>query len=254
MSTRLRLLIALVVVLALGLALLAQLPARHAVSWFRDTVPELRAQGLSGTVWTGRAQRVDWRGYHLGALAWQIRPWSVLRGRLLAELTLQGPELTADGVLTSSLDGTRVGAQKMSVSAPAAWLQQVLATPFLQLSGTLDGQFDSVLFVDGWLHALEGRSTWNDAQLRGRIRAPLGGLVVEWTTLEGRISGRIRDTGGPLQALGEVVVENRGYHLDVTLAADEDNIPLRQALEVFGRPNSDGAVMLRLEGPMIPLR
>ena len=61
-------------------------------------------------------------------------------------------------------------------------------------------------------------------------------------------------TAFPLAVDGTVTIENRVYLVDATLNAAADNIPVRQALELLGRPDASGAVRLAISGPMVPIR
>ncbi|MEM9302273.1 MAG: type II secretion system protein N [Pseudomonadota bacterium] len=242
------------VLLLLALAVLAQWPARQAAQ-----VLGLEAMGASatrwdGTLWKGGADGLQVRGVRLGELDWTLQPASLLRLSPTLSLRVDGPEINASAVVESDLTGSNLLASGVEVSAPAHWLQHVIGQPFLQLAGTIDARLATVRVEDGWLTGISGVTRWQDAVVTGRIRAPLGALRIDWVETPNGSVGTLSDSGGPLRIAGTVTIENRQYVVDATLNAAADNIPVRQALEVLGRPDASGAVRLAISGPMVPIR
>lgn len=247
------LLVFLLAAVALLIALAVQLPAGHALGWLQRAAPALAISTAEGTLWDGFATGVTWDGYEVGELAWTVDPRGLLLGRVEALATLSGRELAGRAEIESGLAGERLELRAVELRAPAAWIQQVLAAPFLQLQGELVAQLDRVVFANGYLAALDGTTTWRDAAVDGRIVTTLGELQAVWDTRENGIQGLVSDAGGPLQASGTVAIHQHSYRVDLRLAAPDGPVELLQALHVLGRPDAQGVVRLEIEGILVPI-
>ncbi len=247
-----RLLLALAVLLLL--AVVVQWPARELPALTGMDELGVRAERWNGTIWRGEVTGLSLRGVRLGTLTWQVSAASFLTLSPALRFELAGPELRAQGAVETSLTADRIEATDVMLEAPAAWLQHVLQQPFLQLGGRLVAELRAVRFGDGLLRGLEGTTRWTDATVRGNIEAALGDLVIQWSDTGSGAVGALTDTGGPLGANGMVTIDAESYRVDVALRAPAADVPLRQALELFGRPDASGTVRLAVSGPMVPLR
>ena len=66
--------------LLLAAILVVTAPADLAYRWYADRLGPLRAEGLSGSVWDGRASAVSVFGTALGPAEWRLDAWATLRG------------------------------------------------------------------------------------------------------------------------------------------------------------------------------
>ena len=240
------------VLLLILVAILAQWPARHGIG--RLSAAGLDLGGIQGTVWSGSAARGSFRGLRLGTVRWTVDPKALLGLALRADIQIDGPDLTATGTARRSFNGA-IELHGVQARIPAAWLQGIINEPFLELDGDLWMELDRArIGADGRLVLLEGESRWRAARLGGRLAADLGTLRVTWRTESpGVILGLLADGGGALELSGTVTVSMDHYEIDARLGARGDAVPLRQALELFGRPDAAGRVQLRIGGPMLAL-
>jgi general secretion pathway protein N len=246
----------LVVFAALSLLLLAaltQFPAYQAYTFF-GVDQHLQLSGLSGTVWHGKAERLSVRGTSLGELEWRLHPMDLLSLRLKADLEIQGPDGQGRAQWSRQVSGGDSELTQVVADLPAVWLQLVLQEPFFQLLGHLDIQLERLhLNENGSIALLQGQMTWRDAAVAGTLVTELGDLAIEWRTEREMLLGELSDSGGPLALEGRVTVTDGSYRVAAKMAARTDNQPLRQALNVLGRPDRQGRLAFNLEGPMIPL-
>lgn len=248
-----RLLPGLLALLFLLLVLLALAPARL-LAW---VVPpgQLVVAGLSGSVWHGRAARVEVvtpaGSLALGRVDWQLSPWSLLglaprlqvqshwgTQRLSGELHLVGADTLRINNLSASLD---------------AGLLRHLAP--LALAGNLSLQAAALELHDGLPRALsEGRLVWQQARWaspRGPI--PLGSYVLEAEQAAGApLRGEVITLQGPVQAAGELQWDGASYSIALRIDSEGAWDPLvQESLALIASPDGDG-YRLHLNGELQP--
>lgn len=235
--------------LTLTAVVLATFPAHLAWRWWGERLPDLRLNGVSGTVWKGTAVRASLRGQALGRLAWELAPLSLLRGQPSARLVLDGPGLQLAGDLSDAGAG-RVRIERLDVDAQADWLAPALAIPALEPTGRLQLRGASLtLAANGQPEAIDARIEWQDAGVRGRVVARLGTLAIEARGREGRIQASIADAGdGELEVRGNALVEHGSYRSEIVLLPRVEQGPVVEALQWVGEPRAEGGRLLLIEG------
>src|SRR5215510_12106013 len=67
--------------------------------------------GVRGTAWDGHADGVSLFGRDLGEMDWRVAKSSVLRGRVVADVRIQGTDIDAAGIVERALiDSANTGA------------------------------------------------------------------------------------------------------------------------------------------------
>lgn len=232
--------LALAVAVYLG-ALIWQLPAT--VVWQR-IAPELPAEveltGLTGTLWQGQVARMMVSGVDQGALRWQWRPASLLRGKIALDLLWQPRNsqvrarlALSPGALTlldvrGELDAASMAAvNRAPFILTGSWLLEV---PRLQLA-----DFEQVT-------AAEGRLVWQDAA--GGLPQPLalGHLSATLGQTDGWLTLDLQDHGGPLGLQGDARWRpGQPMYLDTRLQARPDaDAGLAAGLQMLGRADRSG--------------
>ncbi|GMU42243.1 MAG: type II secretion system protein N [Xanthomonadales bacterium] len=245
--------IALAGLLALAGVLMATFPAQLAWRWWGERAPDLKLNGVSGTVWNGQAVRASLRGHALGRLQWRIAPLSLLRGRPAAQLSLDGDGLKLDADLADAGEG-RVRIEHLEVDADANWLAPALAIPALEPTGRLRVRGASLtLAANGWPEALEARIEWIEAGVRGTVVARLGTLMIDARGRDGRIQANIADGGdGEVEIRGSALIDQGSYRSEVVLLPRVAAGPVVEALRWIGEPRPEGGRLLRIEGRIEP--
>ncbi|MCG6116789.1 MAG: type II secretion system protein N [Aquimonas sp.] len=244
----------LLLVLVLGVVALF-LPASMAVGLMEGRMGALRLEQVGGTVWNGRAERVVLRDRELGRLAWSIKPLALFSRRLDADLRLQGPELSADGFVSSTGPGNLV-MRGMRIGLDAQRMQPALDVPALQLRGRVELDLDTVEVRQFFPARIDGRAIWRDAAVTGEADARLGELRAEFLTQpDGSIAGTVIDNGGPLQVEdGRFSLGVRGYSAEATLRARDGDAAVQRALQHIGVLQEDGSSRFELQGRLLPVR
>jgi len=239
-------------VLALILLLIvAFLPASTALGLVQDRMREVRMEGVSGSVWNGRADALTVRARALGAFTWKLSPWALFSKRVDVDVTLDGPELKAAGFVSLSGPGS-LQLRGMQASVDAQRLQGVLDVPALVFKGRVE--FDlRELVVDQYFPAkVEGSAVWRDAMVGGSADARLGDIRADFATQGvGTIAGTVTDSGGPLMIEGGTFSAGvQGVSAEATLRARDGDAAVLRALQYIGQPQEDGSSRLEVSGQL----
>ena len=236
-------------VLALWLIfLLLTLPAQHLLGWFAGE--RIAAQGVDGTVWKGRAERLAVDGFAFGPLVWHLRPVALLAGRVEFQCFVQSGSGGGELRLGKSVFGA-IGVRDAQLTVPAALIGRQLRLPLVSLDGDFLIDLEEMQAADAWVEALRGRVSWQAARVLQPNPVPLGTLTMQLDMRDGQVVGVLADEGnGPLELSGELNIQaNRAYRLDALLKprAEADQ-QMRQALGLLGAPDAQGRYRLRYSG------
>jgi len=236
--------------IALLLSLVALIPAHFVLAVLG--VPAETVNGVSGTVWRGSLQRLAMEGIILGPVSWQVRPARLLLGQLAGDVEATLP----DGFVTTRVAvslGGGLSFSDLEGAAPVAWLAPAAGRD----GGQLTARFERVE-LDG-----ERVSTAiGSLQVSGVVlpiptagsRLPPGTYAItfdaEDLAPDALLSGALADGGGPLEISGTVTfAPPRSYELSGTAKPRPEAPPeLRNALQMLGAANADGAHTLSLAG------
>lgn len=240
--------------LVLGLALLVLLLANAPARLLLSVVPsdQVILQGLSGTLWNGRAGRAllaSGSGWlHLGATRWKLSPFSLLTLSPRIEVASQWGRqtLVADITLHSQHE---VELRQVDLLLDAALLQQYLP---VGLVGDIALQFEEILIRDNTLGSAKGRIVWSDGGwLSPQGRRLLGSYAIDVAPLDpGAVRGEVISLSGDLQASGAIELQQSQYSVDVLLSGRGlDDPQLRQALQLVAIPENDD-FRVKLQGKL----
>jgi general secretion pathway protein N len=237
-----------VLVLA-ALLLLWFLPARWIVPQLEPRLHGLTLGQVQGSIWNGSAGQVRGAdGRVAGRLQWQLSRLALI-GKVRAQWIFDGPQFGVSGSMNRlSADQTEFSAVSMHVDLTL--LDQRMATPLGQPRGELQLHVDRALLQGGWPLQLQAGAQWHDAAMQmpnGRVS--LGELAGEATAQGGVVQAQLHDDGhGPLQVDGQLQVIPLGWRMDATLHPRYSDPALRQWLDQFGPPDSEGRFHIRRNG------
>jgi general secretion pathway protein N len=159
----------LLIVLALLLVLVliaAFLPASTALGLLEGRTGSAKLEDVSGSVWNGRAGRVQIGERELGALSWQLSPWGLFSRRADLDIQLDGRELKADGFLSLSGPGS-FSARDLKLQLDAQRLQSALDVPALTFKGAVDFNLRELEVRNYFPAKVEGSAIWLEARVTG---------------------------------------------------------------------------------------
>lgn len=208
--------------------------------------------GITGSVWSGRADVAIIDGRRLEAVSWRLHPWALMAGRVSADWSLKVENGYGRGEAAAGFGG---GLTLDSVEArlPLAQLPgRALAA--LRPSGTLSLNLRGVEWDGVALVSAEGRVVWSGAGINLMQDMILGDLSLDLSTTDGEVKGVLADAGGPLQATGLLSLKADGsYEFTGSFAARGNDPALQQALRTLGRIGPDGKVQVSQKGALASL-
>jgi general secretion pathway protein N len=240
------------VLLSAAVAVALTFPAAVAWGWVSERAPDVRLQGVDGTVWNGSATRISVRGQVLGRLQWQLSPWQLLSGNPRLHLEVDGPGLKLAGELLRH-DVDLIAIEHLNVQTEAGWLAPALAIPELEPTGILVSEDASLILArSGLPRALDAHIEWREAGVRGQVIARLGTLMIDAQGKDGRIEAQVRDSGdGEVEIRGKASIDQNSYRSEVVLVPRVSDGPVVEALQWVGQPRPEGGRLLIVEGTII---
>jgi general secretion pathway protein N len=228
--------------------LLITFPAQRAYALLNQQVPALRASGLSGTAWSGQAAVVQFGGRNLERLSWQLKPWSVLFGKLGLRVALNGTAVAGTADVALLPDGA-VEVSDADLRLPGDELSSLVRMP-VDLGGQFIVQIENARLQGNRLQTAEGQVQWQRAAVSAPVSQSLGEFSARLSTGDTGVTAQVKDEGGPLQLDGVALLKPDGIysfkgHVSVR---DPQQKMLLQGVQALGRPGPDGRVPLNYSG------
>jgi general secretion pathway protein N len=251
---------ALLVVLGVGALLafaLATLPA--SVAGGRLARLGFEAAEFSGSVWTGSASGLAWRGSPLGDLQWQLSPAALLRGHLAGHAALA----RADGSVDTRFDLGWTGEAALSDTSFALPVEVLSDLPIGMphgWRGRVSGKLDEVVVRHGWPTRLRGAFDMDGLVTPPPRNSAIGSYHVVMPhpkpTHEGSLpdylTAKVTDKDGPFSVDGQLAVgKDRSFLFEGGVAV-RGNVPeaMRQSLEMLGPPDAAGRRPFTVSGTL----
>jgi len=227
-------------------------PAELAYRFGADALVPVRMHDLTGSIWQGHAGAAEVLGMSLGTIDWKLQAQPLLRGEIVAHVTVAGDGMGGSGIVNYS--GGQTAFDDATLRMPARLAAPVLAIPMLELLGTIEIDIAHARLHDQWLDDAAGTVRWHDAAVAGAAQAKLGDLRATFaSTADGSIAGVVDDLGGPLELAGTFKANRNAYEAQARLASRGDNAQVSEALQFIGQAQADGSRNLEIRGrPLIP--
>lgn len=208
--------------------------------------------GVSGTVWSGRARAVSVEGRALGALDWSCRPWRLVLLEWSCRIGLQPAGGEVSGEFSGDFAGNLTG-RGIRGTAPIASFEGI-ATP-RGWTGNLELDLETLAVGSGRPESASGRVLLRGLRAPGPNGERLGDfeLVVGEGSVGGAtLNGRLRDLGGPLRVRGAIELFEDGRYL---LRGDAAPGPgagpaIFDTLDFLGPPDGQGRRPFTIEGTL----
>ena len=233
---------------------LARFPAATALDWFAPSGATFA--GVAGTLWSGSAARLGVNGFSAESLRWQVRPTSLLLGRIRARVEARIPDGFISGDVVASPSSVRFSDLRGGTSLPA--LAAVL--PIRGMRGQASVALESLVLENGWPAEILGELKLARLETAPLIPdgsgslLPLGDYTVTFLPVgDGRIAAEFADDGGPLEVAGTLSLdESRTYTIDA-LVEPRPGAPemLVEGLKIMtAEPDAEGRRRLNLTGSL----
>ena len=204
---------------------------------------------VNGSVWNGGATVAMMGTQRLEFLTWELEPLALLLGRLEIALGFS----KNDGKMNVTAGRSLLGdyyLRDADASFPAVELESMLSPMKLGLAGNITASLKEMRIAGKQLSAVEGTLIWDKAGLISSADNPVGSFGIDFATTEEGIRGVLKDSGGPLQADGILVLKPDGsYQLTASFTPrDAGRDDIKQALRFLGTPDPAGKVSVSKTG------
>jgi hypothetical protein len=218
---------------------------------------EVTAVAYSGSVWSGAASGLAWRGSALGDLRWSIAPLDLLRGRLGANLRLTRP----DGSIESRLAATfsdNLDLKDVRIDLPVEALSALPVGLPKGWRGRLQAELPELSLAKGWPTRVHGTIDMDGLIAPPPRNASIGSyhaILPDPQAAAGAapgISARVVDKQGPFSVDARLTLSaDRSFLLEGTLAPRGDTPPaLLRSLQLLGPPDAAGRRPFSVSGTL----
>ncbi|MCC2617043.1 type II secretion system protein N [Aestuariibacter halophilus] len=228
------------------IALLVTLPARQVLPHL-PLPASVQVQGVSGTVWQGKAQQVWIDGLPIHGLEWQISPWHLLIGQARVSLKAgnarDSEEVSLSGPLAVPLWGEpAIEAESLELYLPTDLVIAKLPLPLpVNAGGRFKVSIDTLQYA-GRCQQLQGKGQWLNASVAG-TRGPiaLGNFDAQLMCDDGSVMIGVR----PPNEFGLTADATVSPELQFSVIGrfkPADNLPeeVHQAAAFFGKTDAEG--------------
>ncbi len=243
-------LIALGVLALLGFAF-ATLPAGVAAGPLRKA--GIEAGGFGGSIWSGRATALAWRGAALGDVDWKLAPARLLTGRVAGHARLTRSDGTLETDFDVSLSGQDVRLSETRLALPIAALDALPLGMPKGWKGRLAGQFDKIHVAQGWPAALQGTLDLDGLVAPPPRNAPVGSFRAVFPAGQPKpslsvpldptnVTAQVADKDGPFAVDGQLTLNRaRNFAFEGTLAPRGPVPPaMERSLQLLGPADASG--------------
>ena len=243
----------LVAILAYIVFVIATLPAVQAYALLKDKIiPHTVVLGeISGTIWSGHAKSALINGQRLTALSWDVRPLSLLLGRMRIDLKLRNGESFGQGSVSRSIGGN-IYLNNVEAHIAISDIEPLSTLLPVGLEGYLGMNLVDFEIKDQMINKAVGTLAWQGAAISSPQRVTLGDLRVKLTSEADGVKATLSDGGGPLQAEGLLLIKPDGhYQFTGAFASRDEKQPfLTQSLRFLERQGADSKVKVSYSGSL----
>jgi general secretion pathway protein N len=224
--------------------LIITLPA--SVVFSTITLPKnITLSAISGTIWSGQAQKLRVSGIELGSVNWELHPLNFIIGELSADISIVNNKQYIKTEINLSSSG-KLELQETRFLIDLSSLQPLTYGMPFSYEGETSGYFPVSSFYKNNYVGINGKLFLNNIEMISPQRQSFGDFVVDFRAEnEGVTSGRIKDLGGLLNIEGQLNLNKNGQlTFSAQLAAREASSSLAQMLSFLGRKDASGHVQV----------
>jgi len=248
-------------VLALLAFALATLPAGVAAGPLRKAGIETGA--LSGSLWSGRATAMSWRGAGIGDAEWKISPTRLLTGRIAGHARLTRTDGSVETDFDLSFSGRDVRLRAARIELPLAALNALPLGMPKGWQGHVSGQFDAIDLQQGWPANIKGSLDLDGLVAPPPRNAPVGSFHAVFPAAQpmpslsvaqdpSNLTAQVKDKEGPFSVDAQLTLSRaRNFAFEGTLAPRGPVPPaMEQSLQLLGPADVAGRRQFSVGGTL----
>jgi len=230
------------------LILLITLPADRVAGLLEQNIAGLNLQSVTGTVFSGKADRVVIQGFELGPVTWYLRPLSLLLARLEYRLDLKDPVFLGTGIVGMA-PGGRVYLREFEAELRPDSLVNHFSPLPVQTSGDVRLLIESMDIIDGFPRELSGHVDWLDARIIEPMEMSLGHVEATLQSEDNDLVCHISGTGETAVSGDFSLGREDDYRLNLLLTPGaEVSADIVDGLKTFAQARPGGAFLITDSG------
>ena len=231
--------------------LIITIPAKPVIELINDNTP-VTVQGVSGTLWSGKAYIISMDNIQLKKTEWSFSLWKLFIGKIAIDVNSRYLNNDIAAELGTSFIG-RYFVNNLSAKIAAQEIAQLANIPMAQLDGMISLDIEHAQWKQGELPLATGEIKWTDATITVAETASLGNISILLSESEQQLlNAEIKNQGGDIKINGTAeLVQEADYAVDIKLlptATASNNI--RQSLGLFARKQPNGEYILKKSGSL----
>ncbi len=237
-------------------ALVILLPANYAYTKIvpvigMDQSRDLTLNGISGTLWSGKAEELHYRKYLIGQLEWDISVLSLLLGELGSSWKIDRGDDTLEGGVTVGDSGLFTFDELEGKLAPSSLLPLLPFAPF-GVKGTLLVNMQQLQLKNNRPLQVIGTASWQQAELIIGDSIDMGTILMQFETdpKSGDITINITNEEGVVAVQATAELSANGQYrvngqIHPRLSRDAN---LLKILVILGTPDQKGVLHFSYSG------
>jgi|OM-RGC.v1.010429206 general secretion pathway protein N len=231
--------------------LLAYMP----VKWLASILPmpaNISLAGVSGTLWEGQADLVQFGPRQLEQVNWSLNPWALLLGQANVDINIgnRATAVSAKADISWSLSGIKV--QGLRFDAPDSFLIAGAKLPFAtQVQGEISLMVPDFVQGKPLCEQLSGKLFLNHTDMRNQFgEYPLGNMALTLSCQGGEVAISMLEADNKLGISG-IILLGSDNSIKVTAkvkATDGQPQDMRNSLAYLGKPDSQGYYPVNYQG------
>ena len=231
--------------------LIATIPAKPVIDLVNRNTPA-NVQGVSGTLWDGRALLISINNINIDRTEWSFKLWKLFLGKVAVDINAQFSDNDIIAEIGTSFLG-RFFINDLYARVDAQQVAELANLPLVQLSGIISLDIESAQWKQGELPLANGEISWRDAAVTVADTASLGNVTILISESDQQLlTAEINNQGGDIKINGTAgLVPEADYTVDIKLlptATANNNI--KQSLGMFAQRQSNGEYTLNKTGSL----
>jgi general secretion pathway protein N len=248
-------------VLALLAFALVTLPAGVAAGPLRTAGIEAGAFG--GSVWSGRATALSWRGAAIGDAEWKIAPVRLLTGRIAGHAKLTRTDGSVETDFDLSFSGRDVKLRTARFALPLTALDGLPLGMPKGWQGRATGQFDAIDLQQGWPANIKGTLDLEGLVAPPPRSAPVGSFHAVFPAAQPKpslsvpqdpanLTAQVADKDGPFSVDAQLTLSRtRNFAFEGTLLPRGQVPPaMERSLQLLGPADAMGRRQFSVGGTL----
>lgn len=201
--------------------------------------PFTKLASIQGTLWSGKAQQVNFQKTPVGTVTWKFIPNNLLTGKLTYQLTINNGTSVANGFI-HLLPDLSIQLQDIQAQASLADILPLYGPMPMTMNGHTLLKIDNILIKNNKLLAFTGILKFKNMMLPPDTG--LGNYQAQINLKKEGLVAVFKDQKATLELAGTLLLTKTGFlKISGNIAnRDNKNIGLTQMLAFIGKPSSGG--------------